>query len=151
MDFERAGLIGADGSKTSVYDMAKSVNQWVQKIDAILMDAENVDILAVGNDAEYATGYNKNCYGNMTLSVGNEPEEVLKDGVIAGVFNYQGKTVYYVVNHDVENEQTVTLQFETGADLTIYEQTKEDVATVSDVTTQEVTLAAGAAALIIEE
>lgn len=65
MDFDRAGLIGADGSKTPVYEKAQLINKWVAKIDSILMDSESVAILAAGNDAQSITGYSDTTYGSI--------------------------------------------------------------------------------------
>ena len=151
MDFKRAGLIGADGSETPVYGMAKSINSWVKRIDSILMDSKSLGVLAVGNDAKHETGFNESSYGNMTLSIGNWIAEMYYEGIIAGVFDYKGQTAYYLVNHDIENKQDVTLQFNTASNLTIYEQTSNDTKNVSNVETQKLTLAAGGAALVIVE
>lgn len=156
MDYDRAGLIGADGSKTLVYDKAKLINKWVSKIDSILMDLESVGIIAAGNDAQYITGYSSKTYGNVTLSVGDALADKVKCGVIAGVFDYHGKMAYYIVNHDLENNQDFSITLETAGNLTIYEQPTELTAEVTaqkvtNVTTQDLTLAPGAAVLVIED
>lgn len=144
MDFNRLGLIGADGSKTRNYNAAKEVNAWVGKIDSILMEAESVDILAKGTYAQSNTNIAKVTYDNMTLNV-----EDATYGAIVGVFTYHGKTVYYVVNNNVTTAQTITLGFGTETpNLTVYNGENK---TSESTNSCALSIAAGGAALVVVE
>ena len=141
MDFNRLGLIGADGSKTRHYDAAKDINAWVGKIDAILMESESVDILAKGTYAQSNTNVAKTTYDGMTLNVGDS-----QYGAIVGVINYHGKTVYYVVNNNVTASQTITLGFSTQENLTVYNGDTKSSNTTNNLA---ISIGAGEAALVV--
>jgi len=93
MDFERVGLIGANGEETNAYGYAQAINQWVANIDHILMESESVALLATG-DAATTTGYTTNSDESVEISV-DASNEV---GAIVGVFHYKEQRAYYVVN-----------------------------------------------------
>jgi hypothetical protein len=106
-NFNRNGLIGADGKTTTKwYEYAKEVNQWVATVDEVLMSATTEKVLAVGDKAKQDTGITESSYGEL-LGITAE------GGAVVGVFNYKGKSAYYVVNYDTETtrNQTVTLEF----------------------------------------
>ena len=122
----RCGLIGAKGNKTRHYDTAKAINNWVSKIDHILMEATNEKILATGTYAKNNTVVGESSYKGMTVSAENTVY-----GAIVGVFNYKGKTAYYVVNNYVKigtdgtnkgaASQKITLDFgSTSKTCTVY-------------------------------
>lgn len=143
MDFNRLGLIGADGSKTRHYDTAKEVNAWVAKIDSILMEAESVDILAKGTYAQRNTNISKTTYSDMTLNVGDNTY-----GAIVGVFNYHGKTAYYIVNNNVSTSQTITLGFSANKNLMVYNGNNK---TTQSTNSCALSIEAGGAALVVVE
>ena len=116
MEAGRCGLIGTTGEKTRNYDTAKAINKWVSDVDHILMESEQVDVLANGEYAQSNTKVTKTTYNGMTLQVNNT-----RYGAIAGVFNYQGKTAYYVVNNNISAAQKITLDFgSTSKTCTVY-------------------------------
>ena len=86
----------------------------------------------------------------MTLDAENDGNILASDskGAIAGVFDYFGQTVYYVVNNDYNNAQNVTVGFDNASDLTIYRGSN---VTSETVTTKTFNLAAGEAVLIIKK
>ena len=137
MDFDRCGLIGANGEPTRNYDVAQEINTFVAGIDHILMASTSLDVLAVGTNACSATGINKATYGDMTLSGTN---------AIVGVFDYNGKKAYYVVNHDTNASQNITLSFGSTKNLTVYTESGNANTSASS---QVLALGAGEAALVV--
>lgn len=140
MDFDRCGLIGANGEPTRNYDVAQEINTFVAGIDHILMASTSLDVLAVGTNACSVTGINKATYGDMTLSGTN---------AIVGVFDYNGKKAYYVVNvvnDDTNDLQNITLSFGSTKNLTVYTESGNTTASASS---QVLALGAGEAALVV--
>lgn len=140
MDFDRCGLIGANGEPTRNYDVAKEINTFVAGIDHILMASTSLDVLAVGTNACSVTGINKATYGDMTLS-GTD--------AIVGVFDYNGKKAYYVVNDDNDDtnaSQNITLSFGSTKNLTVYTESGN---TNTSASSQVLALDAGEAALVV--
>lgn len=149
----RCGLIGATGERTRNYETAKAINNWVSEIDHILMEATSETVLATGTSAKNNTGVNVSTYNGMTVSAENT-----QYGAIVGVFNYKGKTAYYVVNNYVKvgadgsntgaASQTITLDFaSTSKTCTVY-----NGATLGNTVTGtacELDIEAGGAALVI--
>ena len=107
-DFQVNGMFGSWGNKNQWYYYAQNMNKHVQVIDEILMHSMNKGILATG---EIAQDYCKET--RDALLEGNawrELADVSGDAVI-GCFNYQGKTVLYVVNASYEYAQKINLSF----------------------------------------
>ena len=150
MDFTRVGLIGVNGEQNPItYGAAKNINSWVATVDGILMDSTSKKVLADGIkyslwDGTYQTWDNTD--GVMTLNATTSGEESC--GAMAGVFDYYGQTVYYVVNNDYKKAQDVTVEFNHASDLTIYRGSN---VTSETVTTKTFDLAAGEAVLIIKK
>lgn len=140
MDFDRCGLIGANGEATRNYDAAKAINTFVGTIDHILMASTSVDVIATGSTAKYETGISKSTYGEMTVSA------EYSEGAIVGVFDYNGKTAYYVVNYNTEASQDITLTFGSSQNMTIY---TEDGSTTENASSTVLSLGEGAAALVV--
>lgn len=114
-DFERNGIIGAYGNKTRWYYYAQNVNKQIKAIDEVLMNAVSKGIIVSGEmakkDAELVT---------CTFESGSYKELAsVKGEAIVGCFNYGGKTAFYVVNHDMEYAQQVTLNFESKEQLKV--------------------------------
>jgi len=142
MDFDRCGLIGANGEATRNYDTAKTINSFVGSIDHILMASTSVDVLATGTYAQSETGISKATYGGMTVSAEDNK------GAIVGVFDYNGKKAYYVVNYntDTETSQNITLTFGSSQNMTIY---TENGSASESASSKVLSLDAGAAALVV--
>ena len=107
-DFKRNGLIGADGNETSWYPHAKKANKQIATVDEVLMHTISKDVLAVGTTAQEKTG--KSATEEQLKAYGLDSITAI-NGTIVGVFEYQGKTVFYVVNYDYENSQDIVLDF----------------------------------------
>ncbi len=141
MDFDRCGLIGANGEPTRNYDVAQEINTYVATIDHILMASTSVDVLAVGTSAQTQTGISKTSYNGTTVSAGDA-----STGAIVGVFDYNGKTAYYVVNHNTDDSQNITLNFGSSQSIRVYTESGNTTTTASS---QVLSLGAGEAALVV--
>ncbi len=106
-DFERNGLIGANGVKTQWYDYAKNINKHIVAIDDVLMDSEHKGIIVKSSTAENDLKWAKNVKRYTTY---NELQSITGNAMV-GCFDYNGKTALYVVNYDNENAGEVTLTF----------------------------------------
>ncbi len=148
MDFNRAGAIGANGNPTQVYNYVKNVNSWIGQIDGILMNCKNVAVLADGilNDTNRANW--TNTYGDFTISASTSGG--YDTGALAGVFDYAGKTVYYIVNNNYSTQQNISISLGSESNIAIYKR-NSSVANESNVTSKTLTIPAGEAVLIVRD
>ena len=147
-DFNRNGLIGADGSKTRWYEPAKIINKWVATIGEVLAQSINKEIVVVGEIAQHDTGVSRTSYGPLQ-SVG------AYIGAIIGVFEYADKTLYYVVNYSTDLKQTVVLHLEQPYKYEAKVQTTDVNAIAREIEgtddTIKLDIEAGGAALVVLE
>lgn len=152
-DYGRNGLLGANGQPTAWYDRAKKTNAWISEIDHILMNAESKKVLAVGSTALEETSLTSSSYGPLT-SVSTDKFFVQAQAIV-GVFDYQGKTAFYVVNYKTDESQNIKLNFEKSLTYSGFAQLKntDNQSTPVSGTGQSLTLdlEAGGAAIIIVE
>lgn len=151
-DFGRNGLIGANGEPTRWYNFAKQVNQWIAKVDHILMSCSGTEVIACGDYAQRATGISTNAAVNGTTVSSSNSDY----GAIVGVFDYYGKKAYYVVNNHYDNSgengdvyDTVTLNFGSSKNLTVYEESGEP--TTSQASSLSLNIRYGCAALVVAD
>ena len=107
-DYDRNGLIGADGETNQWYGYAQSINQHIAAIDEVLMDSVNKGVIVTGEQAETDTAevnciIETNAFQELTSVEGN---------ALVGCFNYNGRTALYVVNYDMDSTQNITLNFD---------------------------------------
>ena len=143
-DFRRNGIIGADGGQNQWWYYAKSMNRYLEEIGEVLSNSTHKGIIANGDnvlqDLELV-----DCV--MEMEQCRELKSI--DGqTILGLFDYNGKTLLYVVNYSTEDAQNITLQLNNTYhvrkvlhDQTLYED-EESVC---------LNMAAGEGALIIIE
>lgn len=147
-DFNRCGLIGADGNLTQWYFYAKRANEQIQAIDEYLMHSMNEGVIVHGEQAIDAIVTNGKP-GDELISSGKyyELTGVSGDDCIVGCFNYYGKTALYVVNYNRTKKANVTLAF----DKSNYRYTVIQRAVTADVVGGKLplTLDAGEGALIV--
>lgn len=173
-DFNRNGLIGADGNKTIWYDYAVQANQQIRTVDEVLMRATSKAVLAEGGCAKAETGITTNDYSkvqlaSITVATGtgveayknpyrewfDEYEDVScghdEYGAIVGVFDYQGKEAYYVVNYDYKTERAVTLNFDASQSYEVIATADNCTSTLGPSSGESCTLnlTAGGAALVV--
>lgn len=112
-DFNRNGLIGADGNLTQWYYYAKRANEQIQAIDEYLMNASNDGIIVHGEQATKAI-ITDGTPGEEIVSAGTYEEltKVVGDDCVIGCFNYKGKTALYVVNYSRTEKANVALSFD---------------------------------------
>ena len=151
-DFGRNGLIGANGELTRWYNFAKQANQWIEKVDHILMSCSGTEVIACGDYAQRATNINSNAAVNGTTVSSSNSDY----GAIVGVFDYYGKKAYYVVNNHYDNSgengdafDTVTLNFGSSKNLTVYEEFGEP--TTSQASSLSLNIRYGCAALVVAD
>lgn len=144
LDCDRAGIIGADGEPTMWHVFVKRINKQIRAVDTVLMQSENVGVLAFGEAQKYVQGLDAiiNAEGYKELvSV-----KCRKQGVFVGCFDYQGRTAFYVVNNDTKKCQYVTLNFDKIYDLEMHSYVGEKT---EHTDTCKITLGAGNAILIV--
>ena len=103
-DFTRNGLFGANGNINRWYYYAQKMNVQVSAVDEILMNAYNVGILpsdSIKSDFE----------GNTMVIEGNEFHQLkgVRGVALIGCFEYEKRTVLYVVNYTHNAAQDVVL------------------------------------------
>ena len=108
LDAERNGLIGMNGVPTKWYDYAKKMNQYIGKIDRFLMNAKNEGVLVSGQASIDTEGCQSICSTYREVS---SVESSSLAGAMTGCFDYQGRTMLYVVNYDTTSSATVTVSF----------------------------------------
>lgn len=112
-DFNRCGLIGADGNLTQWYYYAKRANTQVQAVDEYLMHAANEGVIVHGVDA-YTAIVDKGQPGEEIIKSGKFEQltKITGDDCVVGCFNYKGKTALYVVNYNRKEKANVALSFD---------------------------------------
>ena len=106
-DFERNGLIGANGKPTKWWSYAQTANKQIDAIDEVLMNCVSKGVIINGTEA---TVHNAQSECVLSGTSWRELSSVSGD-VMIGCFNYYGKSAFYVVNYDRENSQEIGLQF----------------------------------------
>ncbi len=114
-DYERNGLIAANGELTKWGSYAKEANAQIAAVDEVLMNATSVAVLAKGSALQSETGITATGYGTLaSITIPTLQDQGITEtgrGALIGVFDYRGKEAYYVVNNDTTGMQTVTLNF----------------------------------------
>lgn len=143
-DFQRNGLIGADGSKTRWFYYAKDMNAQIAAVDQVLMNSVNKGVIASGESA------NEHLAESKYLLEGKAWRELVdvKGDAMIGCFNYNGKTALYVVNYDTEYAQKITLNFADTYNIAVTQDAKESHLSRKNL---ELALSAGNSALIVFE
>ena len=96
-DFDRSGLIGADGNENDWYGFAQSSNQHIAAIDEVLMDAVHKGIIVNAvEEGEKGTGW----------SDIEEVKSVLDDTTLVGCVLKQGIDKEYYVEKNIIGYQT---------------------------------------------
>lgn len=144
-------LIDAQGNPTVWHERAKNANKWIASVDHILLHATSKEVLAIGSATQEKT--------QITTSSDDILESVdtgvsTANGVVIGVFEYQGKKLYYVVNDDMSNANTVQLYFKKEQTYHgfLQSETEDDKAEAFSGNNQQsvsLSLVAGGAALLI--
>ena len=144
MDYGRNGVIGANGEPTQWYGAVRRANQWIIKIEEMLMKSTHKNILAKGYYPEKYTGYTQE--GDDVLRGIEVSDE--KNGVLVGVFEYDGKKLYMVLNYNHDTAAKLTVIFDKKRSIHVID---EEDCHDSEAKRKTLALAAGAAAILIVE
>ncbi|GEM_PF-1148871 len=160
-DYDRNGIIGADGNTNRYYPMVQRANTQISAVDDVLMNADSKGVITVGNAAsDMTTAATQRSYtfsGILSKTGGKYTDKLYNvtasksAGAMVGAFDYHSSEAYYVVNYDTtENAtQTITLTFGDSQDVTVI---KDGVKTTyNSVSTLDLTLDSGEGALVILE
>ena len=156
-DYKRNGLLGADGNETIWYGYAKEANNQIKTVDEVLMNATSKQVLWTGYDVYQAILTGGVSDGEILENITTEYKayatssgEVQRPcSTIVGVFDYQGKTAYYVVNYDMEETRTVTLEFYETQEYTVLSGQLATEHTANSGESCALNLVAGGAAVVI--
>lgn len=147
-NYERNGLIGANGEPTKWYTYAQEANKQIAAVDEVLLRAESKDILAVGTVAQAETGRTAYAYGVLQeVQTKNKAY-----GAVIGCFDYRGKDAFYVVNYKSEEDEDVYLRFiKSQKYRVISTQLSDGEADTGEGLSCKLKLKAGGAALVVVE
>ncbi len=144
-NYDRNGIIGADGTTTPYYDMIKNVNTQILAVDEVLMNAGNMGlVVSEGSEAASDTAISKYAYGELT----NLASANAQKGAMAGCFDYYGKNAFYVVNYDYNEAQDITLSFNGNYSLSVTVNGQTQIVNTEN-SAYTVSLRAGDAALVL--
>ena len=152
-DYQRNGLIGANGVPTQWYDYAKEANKQIAAVGEVLLQSDSKEILAVGTVAQAETGKTMKSYG--ALASANCKNNTY--GAVIGCFDYLGRDAFYVVNYKHSqygygDTEEVTLNFIGSQKYRIIsEQLAEEMPMTGEGVSCTLNLAEGGAALVIIE
>lgn len=140
----RIGLLGAYGAKTRFWNYAKQMNEQIAACDDVLMNSVNKGVLLTCDSAKTELADAKYVLDGSSW---RELENVEGETMI-GCFNYNGSSVFYVVNYSREYAQKITLDFVDSYKMSVVQNAKK-----SYVETDELTLdmLAGEGVLIVVE
>ena len=172
-DYERNGLIGANGEPTSWYAYAQEVNAQIAAVDHVLMNATNEGLMSTGG---YAKSQATDVVASMTLyektsdswyqpSDKYTARETLTTtihssyagatvsasdttyGALTGCFTISGgQHALYIVNYNPSSDNTITVNLGSNKAVSIVTNAVAEEVTTSVVTK---TLGAGEAMLIV--
>ena len=129
-DFTRNGFFGANGNVNRWYYYAQKMNVQVGAVDEILMNSYNVGLLvsdSIKGDFE----------GNTMVIEGNEFHQLkgIRGDAVVGCFEYNKKTVLYVVNYSYTQANDIVLDFNDAHEINAIQRGK-----TTTITTQHLGL-----------
>ncbi len=118
-DFTRNGFFGAAGNVNEWYYYAQKANVQVKAVDEILMNAYNVGVIP--SDEVKA-----DLKGNSMVIENGEFHQLkgVRGEALVGCFEYEKRTVLYVVNYSYAKAQDVILDFNASHDVKIIQRGK---------------------------
>lgn len=117
-DYNRSGLISANGEKNSRYfDVAKGMNQYIASIDHVLMAAEHQGVIAKDEKILDSLGDS-----TVLRSSYAELQSVEGANALVGCFDYYGKTALLVTNCHLTESQSIQLTFRQNCKATQWNQ-----------------------------
>ena len=159
-------LLTTRGEKTDYYDWAAKINKQVKAVDHVIMNAEQIGLIFVGDQLTYTggTGNGNTAYKYESIADSDHIPLITQDGtygkkyadvkltsisgkhVMIGAFNYNGQTALLVVNNSISESDNITLNFDSAYSY----QVVEDALTSWQIgTTVNLDLEAGYSALVL--
>lgn len=148
-DYERNGLIGADGHLTRWYYYAQRANKQVQAIDEYLMLSSSEGLIVHGKDATKMILTDSQREDDGTYINSGKYKEMIGiegDDCLVGCFNYKGGTALYVVNTNRYAKANTLVKFDDTYRYTVIQRADEADVVGSSI---PLTLDAGEGALIV--
>ena len=158
-DYNRNGIIGADGNANRYYPMVQKANTQIAAVDDVLMNADSKGVITVGtaaSDVSAAASQRSYTFGSILSKAGGKYTDKLYNvtasgaaGAMVGAFGYHSSEAYYVVNYDRTESatQSITLTFNTNYDVTVIQNGVKTTYDSQDACT--VTLDSGEGVLIV--
>lgn len=149
-DYDRSGLIGVNGEKTTYYQYAQKMNKQIAAIDEVLMKAESTGIMATGTKTQSVLSGS----GVTLLSSTEKLQSVTAGnttyGALVGCFDYRDTEAFYVMNYDTAaaGSDTITLTFDKAHDVRLIQ---DGVTTFASGSTVTLTIPSGEAVLVVLE
>lgn len=112
-DFERNGLIGADGNLTRWYYYAKRANTQIKAIDNVLMKCNSDGLIVHGDKpTKYIVTDGTPLDSVIESGAYRQLSKVSGDDCVIGCFDYKGGTALYAVNYSRTDKADITLSFD---------------------------------------
>ena len=155
-DYDRNGIIGADGNANRYYAMVQKANKQIAAIDHVLMNAQSTGVIVTGaaktdvSTAASVVGRNHTFTGLLEKK-NSTYTTALKDvsgDTMVGCFTYQGKEAYYVINYSRTNSQDIKLTFNGKA---TYYTIADAVKTTGNGNEMTLAIPTGAGVLVVVE
>lgn len=151
-DYDRCGLIGIDGSTTTFYSYAQTMNRQIAAVDEVLMKATSTGIMATGSKTKSVLTGSKVSLTEQNEHLKSITAQNEKYGALVGCFDYRDTEAFYVVNYDTAagKKDTMTLRFDGDYDVRVIQDAET---TYSATTNQELslTIPSGQAVLVVLE
>ncbi len=107
-DYERNGLLGANGEPTKWYEYVQKANRQIAAVDEVLLNSTSKAVLAKGTAAQTDSQIAQETYGCVQEIGLSNPSQ----GALIGAFDYQGKDAFYMVNYNTESIEEFCLYFD---------------------------------------
>lgn len=134
------GMVSRTGKKTAIYGAVQKMNKQIAAVDQVLMNAVSKGVIVhQTSPVPVPAGDQLKKDRQLTSLTGETP-------VLAGVFDYEGKAAYYVVNNTIDQDGEVTLHFSKSVSADLYQNAGKGKKTGSALTLK---LAAGEGALVV--
>ena len=147
-NFNRNGILGANGEKTMWYEPVQAANAQIAAIDHVLMNSASIGLIAHGEKAIALAKADDAEKRPEFIQTGSfrQLTSVEGDDCYIGCFDYKGGTALYVVNYDRKAQANISLKFGNnyGYEITQSAYTYEMTGTQVDLTLDE-----GGGALVV--
>ena len=144
-DYDRNGLIAANGEPTRWYYYAQKANKQIAAVDHVLMNSANLGVIVHGDYAAQILGdtaehpeYINGSFRQLTSVSGGD--------ALVGCFDYNGGTALYITNFNTTEKQQVTLHFDNSYAYEVIQRAQSANVYGNAIT---LTLEAGEGALVV--